>query len=238
MGRAVHAGARRDQPAVLPLVRGRADQRHRQLPGPPRRSGSRRPCRPRLVRRGRRGAHVHLRRAARRRPAPGQRPTRAGRAQGRRRRHLPADDPRGDGRDARVRAHRRPAQRRLRRLQRRIDGRARGGLARESAHHRRRRAAQGQDSAGEGRRRRRDRRPRAPPARRRRAPHRARGADERGPRRLLRRPARRRRSGLPGRADAVRAPAIHPLQLGLDGQAEGHRARNRRLPDRRGGDVP
>ena len=42
-----------------------------------------------------------------------------GHRQGRRRRHLPADDPRGRGRDARLRAHRRDPQRRLRRLQRR-----------------------------------------------------------------------------------------------------------------------
>ena len=40
--------------------------------------------------------------------------------QGRRRRDLPADDPRGRGRDARLRAHRRDPQRRLRRLQRRV----------------------------------------------------------------------------------------------------------------------
>ena len=40
--------------------------------------------------------------------------------QGRRRRDLPADDPRGRRRDARLRAHRRDPQRRLRRLQRRV----------------------------------------------------------------------------------------------------------------------
>ena len=52
------------------------------------------------------------------------------RRQGRRRRDLPADDPRGRRRDARLRADRRAAQRRLRRLQRRGGARADGVLAR------------------------------------------------------------------------------------------------------------
>ena len=41
---------------------------------------------------------------------------------------------------------------------------------------------------------------------------------------------RGRRPGLPGRAARRRAPAVHPLHLGLDGQAEGHPAHDRRLP--------
>ena len=36
-----------------------------------------------------------------------------------------------------------------------------------------------------------------------------------------------------GRAARRRAPAVHPLLLGLDGEAEGHPAHDRRLPDRR-----
>ena len=48
---------------------------------------------------------------------------------GRRRRHLPADDPRGRRGHARLRAHRRAAQRRLRRLQRRVGQGAHGVLA-------------------------------------------------------------------------------------------------------------
>ena len=36
-----------------------------------------------------------------------------------------------------------------------------------------------------------------------------------------------------GRAARRRAPALHPLLVGLDGQAEGHPAHDRRLPDRR-----
>ena len=35
-----------------------------------------------------------------------------------------------------------------------------------------------------------------------------------------------------------RAPAVHPLHVGLDGEAEGHPAHDRRLPDRRGLHAP
>ena len=69
---------------------------------------------------------------------------------GRRRRDLPADDPRGRRRDARLRADRRAAQRRLRRLLARVGARADGVLRGQGADHRRRRAAQGQDGAGQG----------------------------------------------------------------------------------------
>ena len=69
---------------------------------------------------------------------------------GRRRRDLPADDPRGRGGDARLHAHRRRAQRRLRRLQRELVRGAHGGLGGEGARLPRRRAAQGQGRAGQG----------------------------------------------------------------------------------------
>ena len=59
-----------------------------------------------------------------------QRPARLGIEQGRRRRHLPADDPRGRGRDAGLRADRRAPQRRLRRLLGRGGQGADGVLAR------------------------------------------------------------------------------------------------------------
>ncbi len=94
----------------------------------------------------------HLRRAARRRAALRQRPARPRDRQGRRGRHLPADDPRGGRRDARLRADRRPPQRRLRRLLGRGGARADGVLRGEGAGHRRRRPPQGQDGAGQGRR--------------------------------------------------------------------------------------
>ena len=45
-------------------------------------------------------------------------------------------------------------------------------------------------------------------------------------------------AGVPGRAAGRRAPALHPLHLRLDGQAEGHPAHHRRLPDGRLGDPP
>ena len=69
---------------------------------------------------------------------------------GRRRRDLPADDPRGRRRDARLRAHRRGPQRRLRRLLARVGARADGVLRGQGADHRRRRPAQGQDRADQG----------------------------------------------------------------------------------------
>ena len=60
----------------------------------------------------------HVRRPARRDAAVRQRAEVARRREGRPRQHLPADDPRGRGRDARLRADRRRAQRRVRRVQR------------------------------------------------------------------------------------------------------------------------
>ncbi len=56
--------------------------------------------------------------------------------------------------------------------------------------------------------------------------------DDRGPRRLLRRGDRGRKRGLPRRAAGGRAPALHPLHLRIDGEAEGHPAHHRRLSDR------
>ena len=40
------------------------------------------------------------------------------------------------------------------------------------------------------------------------------------------------RRRVPGRADGLRGPAVHPLHERLDGQAEGHPAHHGRLPDR------
>ena len=109
-------GARRVQPALLQVVRRRRAQRLRQLPRPPRRGGARRAGRLPLARRGGGGARRHLRRAARRYAALRQRPARPRDREGRRGRDLPADDPPGGRRDARLRPHRRRPQRRLRRL--------------------------------------------------------------------------------------------------------------------------
>ena len=52
-------------------------------------------------------------------------------------------------------------------------------------------------------------------------------------RRLVRRGARAGRRGVPGRAARRRAPALHPLLVGLDGEAQGHPAHDRGLPHRR-----
>ncbi len=229
----LRGGPRRLRPAVLQVVQGRQAQRVLQLPGPPRRERPRRARRLPLARRGGRGARRHLRRAAARRQALRQRaegPRDRGR---RRRRHLPADDPRGRRGHARLRAHRRAAQRRLRRLQRRVGQGAHGVLQRQGARHRRRGAPQGQDGADQAGRRRGDGRPREPRDDLRRQAHRRGRRDEGRARRLVPRGARGGRRRVRGRGARRRAPALHPLLVGLDGQAEGHPAHHRRLPDAR-----
>ena len=211
LGHQVGPGARLVEPAVREVVRRRQAQRLLQLPRPPRRGRQRRPRRLPLARRGGRGARRHLRRPARRRPEVRQRAEDARRRQGRRRRDLPADDPRGRGGDARLRAHRRDPQRRLRRLQRRVGPRADRVLRGEGPDHGRRRAPQGQDRADQGERRRGHRRPRGHD--RRRQARRQRRADEGRARPLLRRAARGRRRRVPARADGRRGPALHPLHV-------------------------
>ena len=153
--------------------------------------------------------------------------------QGRRGRDLPADDPPGRRRDARLRADRRRPQRRLRRLLGRGGARADGVLRGEGADHRRRGAPQGQDGAGQGPGRRGDGRGRLDRDDLRRQAQRRGVRDAGGPRRLVRGGDGGRRRRVPGRADERRGPALHPLHLGLDREAEGHPAHDRRLPDRR-----
>ena len=65
--------------------------------------------------------------------------------------------------------------------------------------------------------------------RHRRAPHRRQGEHEGRPRRLLRRDRQDRAGRLPVRGDERGGPAVHPLHLGLDRQAEGRAAHHRRL---------
>ena len=158
--RALGPGARLVEPAVRQVVRRRQAQRLLQLPRPPRGGRPRRPGRLPLARRGGRGARHHVRElladvAALRQRAEGPRHRR-----GRRRRDLPADDPRGRRGDARLRAHRRRPQRRLRRLLGRVGPGADGVLRGQGADHRRRRAAQGQDRADQAAGRRGDAGPR------------------------------------------------------------------------------
>ena len=69
---------------------------------------------------------------------------------------------------------------------------------------------------------------------RRRAPHRASTCEMREGRDVCYDEVLRGgRPRVPGRAARRRAPAVHPLHVGLDGEAEGHPAHDRRLPDRR-----
>ena len=200
LGAGAEREPRRLQPALLQVVRRRQAERLGQLPRPPRRGGAGRPGRLPLARRGGRGARHHLRRAARRRAALRQRAQGRRRRGRRHRRDLPADDPRGRRRDARLRPHRRPPQRRLRRLLGRGGAGADGVLRGEGAGHRRRRPAQGQDGADQAAGRRADGRPGEPGDDRRRPPHRDRLPDARGARPLLRRADGGRRARVPGRA--------------------------------------
>ncbi len=68
-------------------------------------------------------------------------------------------------------------------------------------------------------------------------PHGQRGADAGGPRPLVAR-ARDGRVRLPARADGRGGPAVPPLHVRDDREAEGDRAHDRRLPRRRGDDAP
>ena len=135
------------EPAVGEVVRGRqlnasvnCLDRHVE-------AGRRRQGRVPLGGRARRHPHDHLLGPARRGLPPRERAERARRPQGRPGQHLPRHGARAADRDARVRADRRAALRRLRRLQRRgaarPDQRRRG----EGADHRRRRLAPGHDRA-------------------------------------------------------------------------------------------
>ncbi len=156
---------------------------------------------------------------------------------GRRRGDLHADDPRGGHRHARLRPDRRGPHGRLRRLQRRGPGRPDPGLLGEGPRHRRRRLSPGQGRPAQGQRRR--RRGQLPDhrARRRRTSDRASRRDDRRARPAggtTLAPAARR---LPGRAVRQRAPALHPLYLGLDRQAQGDPPHHRRLHGRRDADL-
>ena len=102
----------------------------------------------------RRSPHAHLLRSL----SPGlpvrERPEVARREERRPRRALPAADSRAGDRDARVRAHRRGALGRLRRLQRRVASRSHQRLVMQGARHRGRRLAPRPDRAAQADRRR------------------------------------------------------------------------------------
>ena len=179
---------------------------------------------------GRSGAH-HLHRA----PGPGlpgrPRDHLAGCERRGSRRDLHVDDARGGRGDARMRPHRRGALGRVRRVRRRgaaLPDRRRAG---EAGHHRRRPVPPRLgDGAQAGRRRGR----RALPQRRARAGRAAHRPGRRlagGPRRLVARVD----AGPPDRAHPavlrLRAPAVHPLHVRHDREAQGDPAHLRRLPD-------
>ena len=165
----------------------------------------------------------------------GERADRARRRRRRPRRDLPADDPRGRRRDARVRAHRRTALGRLRRLLRR----------RARRPHRRRAGASFVITADGGYRRGKAVRAQAdgrrggraqPAASRRCSSCAARGEDvawddERDV--WWHDVVDRQPDTHEARAVRQRAPAVHPLHVRHDGEAEGHPAHDRRLPHAR-----
>ena len=156
-------------------------------------------------------------------------------------RDLHGHGPRAADRDARLRAARRAAHRRLRRL---LGGVARGPAERHGCEvlitqdEAWRRGATG---AAEAERRRGARRVAERQKRRRPPPHRQRRADAGGPRRLVARP-RRRRERRRGSCPCEPMDSEDLLYLlytsGTTGEAEGDRAHDGRLPRRRGDDAP
>ena len=177
-----------DEPALLQVVRRRLAERLLQLPRPPCDRGQRRARRAALARRGRQRARRSptpqlLAEVERLASALKDLGVDAGDVVG----HLPADDPGGRRLDARLCAHRRAPQRRLRWLLRRGRPRAHGVLPGEGADHGRRRRAQGQDRRRQGPRGRGDGRPDDAREDRRRAEQGHAMRDAAGPRCLLRR---------------------------------------------------
>ena len=140
--------------AVREVVRRWRAQRVVQLPRSPRRGRPRRQGRLPLGGRARRQPHDHLRRTARRRAAVRQRAEEPRCREGRPGQHLHADDPRGRGRDAGLRPHRRRSQRRVRRVLRAGAHRSHQRRRGEGADHRRRRLPARRGVPAEGRRRR------------------------------------------------------------------------------------
>ena len=134
--------------------------------------------------------------------------------------------PEARDRDARLRAARRAAHGRLRRLLGRLALRpaARHGL--RGADHAGRGVAARDDGAAQADRRRGARRLAEREEGARPAPHRQRGADDRGPRRLVAR-GRDRRHAVPAGADGRRGSALPALHVGHDREAEGDRAHDR-----------
>ena len=182
--------------------------------------------------------HITLSGAARRGLPVRQHPAQPQRREGRPRHHLPADDPGGRLRDAGLRAHRRHPLGGVRRLLARLARRPHRGLRLQGGDHRRRGRPRRPQDPAQGQHRRRHRQGRRRRPRHRGAPHRRRGRDGSGARRLLPQGRRGGDRRMPVRAHERRGPAVHPLHVGLDRQAEGRAAHHRRLPRLRGDDAP
>ena len=224
--------------AVRQVVRGRTAQRLGQLPRPPRRRRQRRPRRAALGGRARgRHAGPDLPRAARARRAGVPRARVARRRRGRPCGDLPADDPRGRGRDARLRADRCAALGHLRWLRRRGAQRPDPRRRRPVRDHRGRRLPPRRRRPAQAPRRRgartvpgRDRRPR-------RAAHRRRRGVGRGAGSLVARGRRRAADRARARGLRRRAPALPHVHVRHDGEAQGHLPHDGRLPDARRGHL-
>ncbi len=221
-------------PALRQVVCRRQAERRLQLRRPSRRGGQGRQGRLPLGGRAGRHPHDHLRRPADRGGPVRRRPAVARRHQGRPGGDLHADDPGAAGGHAGVRPPGRPALRRVRRL---LVGGAAGPDQRrrgQGADHRRRRLAAGQRHPAQGQRRRRRGRDAVDRPCRGRAPDREAGGLGRRPRPLVPRPHGRRvrrRRRRAARAGRLRGPPLPPLHLGDHGQAQGHHAHDRGLPD-------
>ena len=154
LAHAVQERPRREQAAVLPLVRRRHPQRLLQLPRPERRGRTRRQDGDHLRGRRRRGHPGQLQGAARAHLQAGQCAQGARPRQGRPGRHLHADVDRGRGRDAGLRPDRRDPLGGVRRLLRAEPARPHRRHRRGAGDHRRRADARRQGAAAEGDRRR------------------------------------------------------------------------------------
>ena len=231
VAQAVHAGARRIERAVLQVVRRRQAQCVLQLPRPAPENAARQ-GRDHLRGRRRQSHQDHLQGALSPRLHDGERPEEPQHQERRPRHHLHADVDRSRGRDAGVRAHRRDPFGGVRRF-----------LGQEPAgtHHRRRRGRrahrrradarrQGDRAQGRGRRGARPGRLRQHQKRGRLQAHRRQGAMGCQARRVAARSGQRPAGYLRAGMGRRRAPAVHPLHLGLDRQAQGRAALDRRLP--------
>ena len=235
MVRALHR-ALRVGAALREVVPRRQAQRRLQLRRPARRRGARRPRRlPLGGRAGGRAAGDHLRRPAARRRPHGERAQGARRRQGHEGRDLHGDGPRAAGGDARLHAPRRAAHGRLRRLLRRLALRPRERHGLRGADHAGRGVAPRHDGAAEADRGRRDGRRARDPARR---------SSSAAPATTC--PMQEGRDHwlhdfdvsddpghVPAGADGQRGPALPHVHVRHDGEAEGDRAHDGRLPRRR-----